>query len=175
MPELRILIIGTAGAGKTTLAKALSARLGVPHLELDTVNWQAGWVSLQQTDVEEFKRRVAEAAVAPEWIIDGNYGPVKDIVWNRATDIVWLDYERGLIMRRVIGRTLKRMVSRRPLWNGNREDWRGVLDADHPIRWAWDTWARRREEYEARVAEARFGHLRVHRISRPSELDSLRF
>jgi len=38
---MRIVVIGTSGAGKTTLARAIAARLSPPHVELDAINWQS--------------------------------------------------------------------------------------------------------------------------------------
>ena len=39
----RWLVVGNSGSGKTTLARRIHASLGVAHLELDAVHWQAGW------------------------------------------------------------------------------------------------------------------------------------
>jgi hypothetical protein len=72
-------------------------------------------------------------------VVDGNYGPIRDIVWRRPTHLVWLDYERPVIMARVISRTLAHAVLRTKLWAGNREQWRHLLRPSHPIRWAWTT------------------------------------
>jgi predicted kinase len=58
---MRIVVVGTAGAGKTTLARKIAALLGVPHIELDAINWQLGWRDLTRHDPEEFVRRVAGA------------------------------------------------------------------------------------------------------------------
>jgi len=38
----RIIIIGSGGAGKSTLARALGERLGLPVVHLDAQFWQAG-------------------------------------------------------------------------------------------------------------------------------------
>ncbi len=168
---MRIVVTGTSGAGKTTLARLLAAQLALPHIELDAINWQAGWRDLVRHDPPEFVRRVTEAAQAERWVADGNYGPARDMLWRRATHLVWLDYDRPVIMRRVIARSLYRVVMRTELWpgTGNRERWRFLLQASHPIRWAWSTWRHRRIETERRLAQPEFAHLVVMRLRRPRE------
>ncbi len=166
---MRIVVVGTSGAGKTTLARRIAALLMLPHIELDAINWQSGWRDLTRHDPEEFVRRVNEAIEAEAWVVDGNYGPVRDRVWHRATHLVWLDYERPVIMARVISRTLFRAVMRTELWAGNRERWRQILRPSHPIRWAWNTWERRRRETAERLAQREFAHLVALRLRRPSE------
>ena len=101
-------------------------------------------------------------------MVDGNYGPVRDMVWQRATHLVWLDYERPVIMARVISRTFLRALLRTELWAGNRERWRHLLRPSHPIRWAWNTWERRRRETAERLAQSECAHLVVLRLRRPT-------
>ena len=172
---MRIAVVGSSGSGKSTLARRLAAELSVPHIELDAINWQAGWKDLNSHDPDEFVRRVAAAVGQDAWVSDGNYGRVRDLVWNRATHLVWLDYERSVIMPRVIRRSIARAFDRTELWpgTGNREDWRMWFSKEHPIRWAWDTWARRRAEYAGRIADPRFSHLQVHRLRHPREAEGL--
>lgn len=166
---MRIVVIGTSGAGKTTLARRLSAQLGLPHIELDAINWQTGWHDLTGHDPDEFVRRVTDAIAVPNWVADGNYGPVRHIMWHRATHLIWLDYDRRIVMRRVILRTLYRMVLRTELWAGNRERWSNLLDVDHPIRWAWSTHKRRRTETAERLADGTYPHLHVVHLRHPRE------
>ena len=164
------MVIGTSGAGKTTLARRIAAQLQLPHIELDAINWQSEWRDLTRHDPDEFVRRVTEAIEAEAWVVDGNYGPVRERVWRRATHLVWLDYGRAVIMARVISRSLLRALLRTELWAGNRERWRHMLHPSHPIRWAWSTWDRRRRETAERLAHADFAHLEVLRLRRPKEV-----
>jgi adenylate kinase family enzyme len=166
---VRIVVVGTAGAGKTTLAKAIAAALAIPHIELDALEWGPGWTALSDTDPNELVRRVASATSGDSWVVDGNYGLVRELTWGRATHLVWLDYDRPVIMARVIRRTFIRAVLRTELWSGNVERWRNLLRPSHPIRWAWSTWRRRRNEIEALLAQDEQAHLIVHRMRRPAE------
>jgi hypothetical protein len=102
-------------------------------------------------------------------VVDGNYGLVRALVWRRATHLVWLDYDRPVIMARVIRRTIVRAVFHTPLWSGNVERWRHLLRPSHPIRWAWNTWRRRRAEIEALLRQNDHAHLAVHRLRHPAE------
>jgi adenylate kinase family enzyme len=85
---VRIAVVGTSGSGKTTLVKALAAQFAIPHIELDAANWQASWRDLPRTDPDDFVRRVALAIASETWVVDGNYGVVRDLVWRRATHLV---------------------------------------------------------------------------------------
>jgi len=120
----RVAVVGVTGSGKTTMADALSSLLGVPHVEMDALNWQRGWQPIERA---EFRRRVDAATSAPAWVIDGNYREVRDLVWGRAEMLVWLDYSLALIYWRLLRRSLRRIVTREELWNGNRESVRGLF------------------------------------------------
>lgn len=146
---MRIVVVGTSGSGKSTMAKALSQALGVPHVEMDALNWQADWRDLANHDLPEFQRRVAAAAAGEAWVIDGNYTKVRSALWPRATAFVWMDPERGQVMRQVIWRSFNRALTKKELWagTGNTEQFRRWLDREHPIRWAWDNFARNRKRY----------------------------
>jgi adenylate kinase family enzyme len=167
----RVLVVGTSGAGKTALAARLARRLGGPHIELDEFKHGPNWT---ERSAEEMRTRTAAAIAGVDvWVVDGNYTEVRDVVWPRATTLVWLDYPRHLVMRRVVRRSIARAVTRRELWNGNRSDWRRWGDPDHPIRWAWRTHRAKREEYERLSALPEWSNLEVMRLRRPREAKSL--
>jgi hypothetical protein len=78
-------------------------------------------------------------------------------------------------MSRVLLRSFSRAWSGRELWpgTGNRESWRRWLDKDHPIRWAWDTFATRRARYEALFDDPSLARLVRHRLRHPREAEPL--
>jgi adenylate kinase family enzyme len=130
------------------------------------------------TNPGEFIRRVSVAVSAEAWVLDGNYGVVRKLVWSRGTHLIWLDYSRSVIMYRVIKRSIVRAVNQTELWAGNRENWGRWLRPSHPITWAWTTWRRRRLQFEDLLQCAEYKNLVVLRIHQPRDatkvLDELR-
>ncbi|MFM1795868.1 MAG: hypothetical protein RLZZ340_545 [Actinomycetota bacterium] len=144
----RIRVVGTSGSGKTTLARDLANRLAIQHLELDSLHHQADWTPLPES---EFRTRVADFAAQADWVIDGNYSVVQNEVNSRVTHLIWLDYPRWFVMCRLLRRTLWRVISRRELWNGNRESAKNMFSRDaemNVLLWSWTTHGRNRVRYE---------------------------
>ncbi|MDX1649805.1 MAG: toxin, partial [Myxococcota bacterium] len=105
---------------------------------------------------------------------DGNYRVVRDLVWARATAVVWLDYALPVVMGRVLARTLRRGWRRETLWAGNRESLRkAFLSRESILWWALSTWRDRRRRYGA-LFEAG-GPAGVHRVRlrRPADAERL--
>jgi len=67
----RVSVVGSTGSGKTTFARELARILGVPHVELDALNWGPNWTMV---DEGLFRGRVDAATSADGWVVDGNYG-----------------------------------------------------------------------------------------------------
>ncbi len=169
----RVSVVGNSGSGKSTLAAALAVRLGVPYVELDSIFHQPGWTELPR---DEFRKRVGALAAGDAWVIDGNYTAVRDIVWARADTVVWIDLPRPLVMRRVIGRTIRRAVLRQELWNGNREPSSNWLTLDPErsiIMWAWTQHARYRERYATAMADSSLAHVTFVRLRTAAEVRAL--
>jgi adenylate kinase family enzyme len=132
----RILVAGTSGAGKTTLAAALSARLDLPHTEIDGLHHGPGWVPRP-----EFVADVTALAALPEWVTEWQYPTARPLLVARADLLVWLDLSRPRVLAQLVSRTLRRWSRRTELWNGNVEPppWTLLTDRDHIVRWAWRT------------------------------------
>lgn len=85
----RIVIVGSAGTGKSTLARRLGTLLGAPVIHLDELNWEPGWKALP---VEVFRSRLKEAISGEKWITDGNYAIHSfDLRMPRADLVIWVD------------------------------------------------------------------------------------
>jgi adenylate kinase family enzyme len=167
-PYERVAVVGPTGCGKTTLAKALAQRLAIPHIELDSFYWDANW---EIAPLDVFRARVQPAVAAPTWIADGNYSRVRDLVWTRATALVWLDYSRSLILWRLARRTVRRLFKRELLWNNNRER---VFDFFKPgafFQWAFARHTRHHDEYPKLLATPEYAHLHLVRLHSPKETD----
>jgi adenylate kinase family enzyme len=162
----RFHVIGTAGAGKTTLARRLARKLDIPHVELDALHWGPDWTP---APLEFFRERAARALSGEAWVVDGNYSKVRDIVWARADTVVWLNYPLPVVLWRVTWRTLRRTLTRQELWGGNRESLRESLFGDSIIRYALQTHHRRQQEYPVLFQVPEHAHLRVVDLHSPRE------
>ena len=167
----RVSIMGNAGSGKTTTAKRLAARLGVPHIELDAVHHLPGW---RPIDRDHFRDEVTAITQADSWVIDGNYGAVRDIVLARADTVVLLDLPKPVVMAQVVRRSLRRVATGEELWNGNREQWRDLLrprKEDNIVLWSWTQHAKYRRRYLDLITDPALAHATVVRLRSHAEID----
>ncbi len=165
----RIVVVGTSCSGKTSLARKLAQRLKTRHIELDAIHWQPNWTP---TPKEEF-RGLAQEAIAPEeWVLDGNYSAVRDLVWARATTLIWLNYPFYIVASRALNRTFQRVFQRQVMWSGNRETFRkAFLSQDSILWWVLKTYRRRRREYPRLFQEPQYCHLEIIIFSSPTEAE----
>lgn len=161
----RIVVIGTSGSGKTTLARRLAAKLGFPHVEVDSLHWGPNWT---ESTAEELRARVELALVGETWVVDGNYSKVRQFIWDKATTIVWLDYPLPVIMYRVFTRTTRRIVTREELWAGNRETFsKSFLSKDSILLWALTSYQKNRRRYPPMFLKPQNAHLEIIHFQSP--------
>ena len=111
MPMKRIAIIGPGGAGKSTLARQIGGRLGLPVIHLDAHYWGAGWI---EPPKDVWEQRVRGLAGGETWIMDGNYGGTMELRLAAADTIIFLDLPPLLCLWRVGARRLRYRGRTRP-------------------------------------------------------------
>lgn len=161
----RVLVMGISGAGKSTFARALAAKTGLPLIHLDKEFWQPGWT---ETPRPAWRSKVAELAQRERWIMDGNYAGSLDLRLPRADTVFQLDYSTlvclGRVLRRVVG-TYGRV--RDDLAEGCPER----LDVDF-LRYVWTFNAKERPKSLAALEQ--YGR-HVRRVVFPRDRDAKRF
>jgi adenylate kinase family enzyme len=157
----KVAVLGTAsGNGKTTVGRALATSLGVPFHELDALNHGPGWAQATPDDL----RAEVEPIVASEaWVVDGAYREkLGDLVLDSADVVVWLDLPLHVWLPRLVRRTVRRIVTREELWNGNREEPRFMLHPEKSVvLYALRTYRTRRRRYPLELARFPVARLRT--------------
>jgi adenylate kinase family enzyme len=118
----RIMIIGSPGAGKSTFARKLADKTGLPLIHLDFYYHDTG--KDYYNDKAAWQKRVEELTAQESWIIDGNYGNTMGERMTLAETIFYFD-----------------MPSRKAMWGvikRRASAWRTVRD-DMPAGWKEQT------------------------------------
>lgn len=180
MPESpigqRIHVIGSSGAGKSTLGARLASALGVPFVELDALNWEPGWIGLNEADPAEFERRIREATSGHAWVVAGSYSKFsRPLFWDRVQSVIWLDLSMPHLLWRTLTRSWRRWRSNELLWGGNRERFwphLKVWSKESLVWWIITQHGRKRREMEAARSNPLWAHIRFIRLTSSSEVQA---
>ena len=132
------MIIGCGGAGKSTLARQLGDKLGLPVVHLDKLFWRPGWEHISR---EEFDRLHREALLKEKWIIDGNFDRTMEERVRYCDTVIYLDFSRFACLLGVLKRIFTTYGTVRPdMGEGcpERIDWEF-------LKWVWNFNGEKRE------------------------------
>ena len=162
-----MVILGAAGAGKTSLASEISKRTGLPVVHLDRLFWREGWTPAPR---DEALRELEAAVAAPRWILDGNFLDEDPAIrFARADTVVFLDIPRTRAIWRVLGRLVRdRGRSRPDLPDGSSEAFDWPL-----LRWVWRYPKEDRPRVLQLLGELRGRGVDVHQLRSSSEVREL--
>ena len=144
----RVMIIGCGGAGKSTLARALGEKTGLPVVHLDQIWWAPG--NWQHLEKEEFDARLLEEMQKPRWILDGNFNRTIEMRLKECDTVIYLDFSRMACLFS----WLKRVITN---WGHARADMApGCKEWFDPemAAWIWNFNKKNRENYYRLLNEA---------------------
>ncbi|NIK67648.1 DNA topology modulation protein [Paenibacillus sp. BK720] len=142
----RIVIIGSGGAGKSTMARKLGQALNREVTHLDALFWKPNWVVVPRQEQMIVQNELVKRE---DWIIDGNYGGTLDIRLNAADTIIFLDFPRLLCLYRAVKRSIRYRNKTRPdMGPGCKEK------IDLPfLKWIWEYPNTRRPEIMSKLQQ----------------------
>lgn len=100
----RIVVLGSGGAGKSTVARAIATRLRLPLHHLDRLYWLPGWQARPDGEWETLQRELVQDAC---WVLDGNYSRTLAIRLDRADGVLFLDLPRRVCAWRAFWRSVR--------------------------------------------------------------------
>ncbi len=99
----RVLIVGSGGAGKSTLARTLGAIHELPVIHLDSLYWQPGWI---ESSKEQWEETVARLVEGDAWVMDGNYRGTMDLRIAACDTVIFLALSRWVCLWSVLRRLM---------------------------------------------------------------------
>ncbi|TCC11780.1 hypothetical protein [Kribbella soli] len=154
----RVVVFGCAGSGKTTLSRELATRVGLPLTERDALGVPGS---------RDYREALGELARQPLWILDGAPYYEDDLIYGAADTVIFLDYPKLLVLWRVLRRTLRIELFRRPDGAHRPSGLSVWRDGKHPLRWAWASRQARHQEGHALIARPDLADADVIHFTRP--------
>ena len=166
-PGRRIVVVGTSGSGKTTVAQRLAEVLGLTYICSDAIIWGPNWTLIPHEQRVPLYDKATHAQIRS---IDGNFGgtghPQDEIILKRADTLVWLDLPFWRVFTQLFVRTVRRARTGEELWHGNRESWRvSFFSRDSILLWAIRTYRPNRLRYAEHFADPGYAQLKKFRFT----------
>ncbi len=102
--NMKILILGNSGSGKSTFTQNLAKKMNIPFLHLDTIIYQHNW---QKPEFEHAQKVVLDFIKQDNWIIDGNFLNQIQQRFDACNRIYFLDFNRFICFFSILKRYFK--------------------------------------------------------------------
>jgi adenylate kinase family enzyme len=89
--DMKVLVFGNSGSGKSTYARALAAKECIPHLDLDSIVWEPGKIAGQRPSESVAASLRSFIDSHPAWVIEGCYGELVRAASAHCTQLVFLN------------------------------------------------------------------------------------
>ena len=173
----RIHVMGNSSSGKSTLAERLSRALELPLVELDALNWEPGWVGLNERDPAELERRIETATEGDGWVVAGSYASFSQrVFWDRLDTVVYLDLGVPRLVWRMLRRSWRRMRTGELLWGTNTERfwpqlmvWRREQSL---VWWIVTQQRRKRNQLAGWMVDPTWSHIRFVHLTSPQDIEA---
>ncbi|OQR80496.1 inward rectifier K channel (IRK-C) family protein [Thraustotheca clavata] len=165
----RVVVFGMTCAGKSTCALHLSKAFDLPLIESDALFWAPQWIPVPK---DEYVKNVDIATAENAWVMAGCSKAARELVLQRATIVLWLDFSLWLLFKRLCVRTFNRWWYQELLWGTNTESmwqhfqfWSEESLFHHLFLRYWQ----RKTEFP--LLFAKYPHLKIHRFHTPEQLE----
>ncbi|MFA1819865.1 DNA topology modulation protein [Virgibacillus oceani] len=149
----KIAIIGSGGAGKSTLAQQLGKLLHIPVYHMDAIFWKPGWQSIGREELIKETTKILDENNS--WIIDGNYGATMDIRLEQADTVIFLHFKTVTCLYGITKRRIQYHNKTRPDMG---------KDCPEKLDWEFFQWVRQFNQKKVPVIYDRLSNLENKRI-----------
>lgn len=169
---MTIFVIGTSGSGKSTLSREIAVKRSARYLEIDDVMFLPNWQKRSDQEIREIIE--AEVDKPGELVLDGNFFS-RGITPKTGDTVLVLDLAKPLVVSRVLRRSILRIITRKELWAGNKEEAKFLYSTDpeiNPVLWAWKIHESRRKQFLQLINS--LAHVTVHVVHSKRDLKELK-
>jgi adenylate kinase family enzyme len=166
----RIVIVGSTGAGKSTLAQLLANRLSLEYVNSDGLIWSDNWTPVS---VADRLVRFTAAAEKEAWVLDASCLNLDNpkrlehpVIAKRATTVIFLDLPWLVVFWRLFLRTVLRSWTQEALWGTNcHESFRmSFCSRDSILCWFFTSFLKHRRMWTSTEVDPRWNHATLIRL-----------